>query len=269
MEKAMKYLGENSTTILVSIGMVIGGLILAKVIRTLSKRVMAKAKIDRTVINFLSQVLYVILIVIILISTLNYLGAPTASLIAMIGALGIAVGLALKDTLANFAAGIIILIFKPFKADDLIDVNNFKGTVHVINIMSTEIITRDNKKIFIPNSVFTDHSIINYSSNKNRKIQLIVDIAYDADHQKAIEILKNIFSKDKRIVNNNDLEIGLFNFAASSVQIVCYPEFKTENYWPVYYDTLEQIKLEFDKNGIEIPFTNQTIHIKNIEEVTR
>ncbi len=269
MEKITKFLSQNMWQILIAIAIFVLGIALAKIIRRIAKRLMKRANFEKSVINFLAQVIYFFLVFIVIISTLNQLNVPTGSLLASLGAIGLAIGLAVKDSLSNFAAGIILLVFKPFKVDDFIDINGHKGTVLSINIMSTEIMTKDNKRVFIPNSTFTANSIVNYSCNENRRIQLIVDIAYDTDHRKAMEILRNIFLKDERILNRENVEIGLLNFAASSVQIVCYPEFKTEDYWSVYYDTLEQIKLEFDEKGIEIPFTNQTIHIKNIEEVAR
>ncbi len=269
MEKIIKYFTENMWQFIIAIAIFVLGIAIAKIIRGVAKKLMKKANFEKSAINFLAQIIYFFLVFIVIISTLHQLGIPTGSLLTSLGVIGLAIGLAVKDSLSNFAAGIILLVFKPFKVDDFIDIQSHKGTVLSINIMTTEIMTKDNKRIFIPNSTFTANSIINYTCNENRRIQLIVDIAYDADHRKAMEILKNIFLKDERILNRENVEIGLFNFAASSVQIVCYPEFKTEDYWQVYYDTLEQIKLEFDANGIEIPFTNQTIHIKNIDEVVR
>ncbi len=265
MENIKLFFNNNLTTILFAISIFVIGFALAKFIKKISIKIMVKASFEKSVVNFLSQVIYILSLTIVIIATLAKLGAPTHSLLAVLSTFGLAIGLAIKDTISNFASGIILLIFKPFKVDDYININTKEGTVLAINIMTTEIMTKDNKKIFIPNSMFTQNTITNFSCNKNRKIQLIVDIAYDADHKKAMKILKEIFLKDERIINRDNVEIGLFNFAASSVQIVCYPEFKTEDYWPVYYHLLEEIKLGFDKNGIEIPFTNQTIHVKNID----
>ncbi len=263
MEKLSMFLKENYQTILMAITILVIGTILAKILKNASVKFMKKAKIERAAISFLSQILYAFLIFIVCINFLNSLGIPTTSLMASIGAIGLAIGLSIKDSFSNFAAGIILLIFKPFKADEYIEICGNEGVVKAIHIMNTEIINKENKVIIIPNSTFTNNSIINYSANNIRKIKLILDIAYDTDHKKAIEILRDIFDKNKNVLNNKEIEIGLFNFASSSVQIIAYPEVTTKDYWKSYYSIMDQIKIEFDRNNIEIPFTNQTIHIKS------
>ncbi len=264
MDELLAFLSShgNITTLLIAFAILIVGLIVARVAKSLSIKFMNKVRIERAAISFLSQILYVFLVIIIFISFLNKLGIPTTTLMASIGAIGLAIGLSLQNSFANFAAGIILLVAKPFRADEYIEIQGLEGTVESVHIMSTELIDRENKRIVIPNSTFTGNAITNYSALKVRKLRLVLDVSYDTDHKFAIKVLQDVFAANKSILNAKATEIGVFGFAASSIQIIAYPEVRTSSYWASYYSILDDIKVAFDREGIEIPFTNHTVHIR-------
>lgn len=247
--------------VLAALAILIIGLYLAKFAKGLLMQIMQKANYDKTVESFISQTLYYVVVLIVIISALNRLGVPTSSFVAAIGAIGLAIGLALQGNLSNFASGLLILISKPFRAGDFIANGGVEGTVRSIQILNTTVITKDNKTIFIPNSKLTSDHITNYTHMPTRLILFFFDIGYNNDHHKAIRILKEIFAAEPRVLNPENMEIGLREFGENSLRIAACPLVRTTEYWPVYYHIMSEVKDRFDAEGIDIPYPQRVVHL--------
>ncbi|MCH4166471.1 MAG: mechanosensitive ion channel [Megasphaera sp.] len=243
------------------------GLYVAKFVKNIVCKMMAHANYDHAVITFVSQLVYYGLMTIVLISALNKAGIPTNSFLAAFGAFGLAVGLALQSNLSNFASGLLILIFKPFKAGDWVAIGGVEGSIKGIQMLNTSVITKDNKTVFIPNSIITSTQVTNSSYLDERYISFIFDISYNNDHHKAIAILKEIFKADHRIHNADSMEIGIKEFADNSVRIAAYPKVRSHDYLAVYYATMSKVKDAFDKNGIDIPYPQRVVYIQKQEDI--
>lgn len=201
------------------------------------------------------------LLTFIIIAALATLGVQTTSFIAVIGAAGLAIGFALQGSLSNFAAGVMIIIFRPFKVGDYVEVGGASGTVEAIHIFSTIVNTPDNKKIIIPNSRVSGDTITNYSANDIRRVDLVVGVSYGDDIRKAKQILEKILSEEQRILKDPPFTIGVMELGDSSVNFAVRPWVKTSDYWAVYFDLTERVKTTFDENGISIPFPQRDIHL--------
>lgn len=238
------------------IGKLVAGFIVGLVTKLLNKR-----KVDPAVTSFTTNLISTGLMVFIFIAILKKLGVETTSLVAVIGAAGLAVGLALQGSLANFAAGFLIIVFKPFKIGDFVEANGVAGVIEHIYIFTTELRTPDNKVVIVPNSKMTDNNIINYSSAGNRRIDLVIGIAYDANIDDARKILLDIMSTDDRILQDPEPTVSVAELADSSVNLAVRPWTTVEDYWGVYFGTLEAVKKRFDKAGIGIPFPQRDVHL--------
>lgn len=216
--------------------------------------------IDETLISFLKSIIYYTLLVLVILTAINKLGVNTTSFFAILGAAGLAVGLALKDSLANFAAGVMIIFFRPYKNKDSVIVAGISGVVEEIKIFNTQLKTGDNQTIIIPNSKIINDTIINVMNKPTRRVDLILSIGYDDDLQKAKQILLDIATNDNRVLKNEQISIGVSELAESSVNLFFKSWVKTKDYWDVKNDFLEKVKLEFDKAGITIPFPQQDVH---------
>lgn len=245
------------------------GRYIAKFIKQLISTMMAHANYDHTVITFVSQIVYYGILALVLLSALNKAGIPTSSFLAAFGAFGLAVGLALQNNLSNFAAGLLILIFKPFKAGDWVTINGVEGSVKSIQMLNTAVITKDNRTVFIPNSSITASQVSNSSYLGDRFIPFIFDINYQNDHHKAIAILKEVFKEDKRVLNAGTMEIGIKEFADNSVRIAAYPKVHAKDYLSVYYHTMSKVKDAFDKNHIDIPYPQRVIYVQHPDDVLK
>jgi small conductance mechanosensitive channel len=205
--------------------------------------------------------LYWGLFAMVCIAALTQLGVQTASFIAVLGAAGLAVGLALQGSLSNFAAGILIIILRPFKVDDFVDIAGESGVVKEIKIFTSELRTGDNKCVIIPNARVLASNIINHTSAGTRRIDMVFGIGYDDDIDKARDAIKAVLAAEPRILAEPETVIGVSELADSSVNFVVRPWVKTGDYWGVNRSLLEQVKKRFDKDGISIPFPQQTVHI--------
>ncbi len=208
----------------------------------------------RSVVNIVSYLVLFIVICLII-------GVKQSSLVAIFGAAGVGIGFALKDTLSNFAGGLMLLFFKPYKTGDFIEVNGNSGEVQGITVFATELNTIDNKRIIVPNGISVSNEITNYTKNKVRRVEIIFGIGYQDDFSKAIKILEDIASSQEKILQNIEKTIRVKELADSSVNIIFRVWCKKEDYWAVYYDTIEKAKATFDKEGISIPFPQRDIHI--------
>lgn len=228
--------------------------------KMLGKAVLASSK-DEMLQSFVTSISYFLFLLITLIAAFSQLGINTNSLVALIGAAGLAVGLALQNSMQNFAAGVMILIFKPFKKGDFIEGGGVSGKVEQMGLLMLELRTGDNKTVLVPNGKIFADSITNYSRNETRRIDFIFDISYDADIEKAKAIVERVFQEDENVLKDPAPFIAVGALAASSVQIFARPWVQTSNYVAMQTALLERVKLEFDKAGIAIPYNQLDVHL--------
>ena len=219
-------------------------------------------QIDDTLSGFLNSVIYGILLVLVSLAALGQLGVETTSFIAILGAVGLAVGLAFQSTLSNISAGVMIIIFKPIKVGEFVEAGGASGTVEEINIFNTIMKTGDNKTIIIANSNIIGGNIINYSRKETRRVDITFGIGYEDDLKLAKDILEDVLNKDERILKDPAPFVAVSELADSSVNFVTRSWVKSADYWGVYFDTLEKVKLKFDKKGISIPYPQMDVHQK-------
>ena len=238
----------------------IGSWIINKVIKLIDVA-MTKKKVEITLHQFLLSIFNITFKAILVIIFASMVGVETASLIAMLGAAGLAIGLALQGSLANFAGGILILFFKPFKAGDVIDAQGYVGTVDEIQIFNTIIRTLDNQRVIIPNGLLSNGCVKNVFVEPTRRVDMTFGISYGDDLLKAKAILREICDGDERILTTPKADIFIAEHADSSINILVRPWVKSEHYWEVHFDTIEAVKLAFDREGITIPFPQRDVHI--------
>ncbi len=236
---------------------------LAKKITTLITTLLEKNKVDDTLTKFLDSILYYTLMVVVIIATAGQLGINTTSFLTIVGAAGLAVGLALKDSLSNFASGVMLILFRPYKVGDFISVAGVTGTVFEIALFTTTLNTPDNQRVIIPNSSVTTDVITNVTANSTRRVDLVMGIGYDDDIKKAKEILETILTEEDRVLDTPKANVAVSELADSSVNFVVRPWVKTNEYWDVYFDLTERIKTTFDAEGISIPYPQRDLHIYN------
>ncbi|MDR1460751.1 MAG: mechanosensitive ion channel [Campylobacteraceae bacterium] len=259
----MEFLGQEQIIGLISsYGLrVIGALLIffigKKIALWLSKvfvRVIGKTSLDETTASFLSSAVYMALLFVVVLAALANLGVETTSFVALIGAMGLAIGMALRDSFSSIGAGLLIVFFKPFKVKDMIEITGVLGTVESINIFSTVLRTNDNKQIIIPNSKIVANNIINYSSKKVRRVDLVFGIGYEDDLRKAKSILENIAAAEERILKSPTPLVAVLELGPSSVNFAVRVWVKNDDYWDVYFYLNETVKLKFDEEGITIPY---------------
>jgi len=247
--------------VIAAIAIFIIGRWVAKGVRAGVRRMMKKTDVDPIVIGFVSSITYIALLAFVIIAALGQLGIQTTSFIAILGAAGLAVGLALQGSLANFAAGFLMIIFRPFKVGDFIEGAGVAGVVDAIQIFTTTLKTGDNKTIIIPNAKLSGDNIINYSAQTKRRVDMTVGVAYDADLSRVRDVLKDIISKESRVHSDPEPLIAVAELADNSVNFVVRVWTDTGDYWGVKFAMTETIKNRFDEEGIGIPFPQRDIHI--------
>lgn len=242
------------------------GIWATKLIKKLVISLMEKKGIEPMLISFASSITYVALIAFVIVAALGQLGVQTTSFIAIIGAAGLAIGLSLQASLSNFAAGVMIIFFRPFKVGDFVEAGGVSGVVEGIQIFSTRMRTGDNKAIIVPNSSITGGNITNYSAKDTRRVDLVFGIGYDDDIKQAKKVLTDIVEKEKRILKDPEPLIAVSELADSSVNFIVRPWVKKEDYSGVRYALIEAVKLRFDKEGISIPYPQQDVHMHQTSE---
>jgi small conductance mechanosensitive channel len=269
LSQILEYIEKNqdiiiSTAINLTIAIIIFyiGRWLARGVSSLVGKALLHRKVDRAVVSFLASSVYAAILIAVTLIALSHLGIQTASFIAILGAAGLAVALALQGSLSNFASGVLIIVFRPFKAGDFVEVAGISGVVERIDIFQTVFNTGDNKKIFVPNSQITGGAIVNYSAEPQRRVDLTIGISYDSDLRKAKQLLENIVAADARILKDPASVIAVSALADSAVNLIVRSWVNSADYWQVYWDTLERVKLTFDENGIEIPYPQMSLHLK-------
>lgn len=244
--------------LLALVTLVVGLWLINRFVRVVDGKLTAK---DPTLGRFVSGLTSILLKVVLLISVASMVGIATTSFIAVLGAAGLAVGLALQGSLANFAGGVLILIFKPFKVGDIIEAQGFLGTVHEIQILYTVVNTFDNRQVVIPNAALSNASLTNYSAYPNRRVDLSIGISYGANIQKAREVIEQTLARDERVLQDPAPMIVVGDLGDSSVDLKVRIWAHGDDLWPVYWDMLEKIKVAFDENDITIPFPQRDVHL--------
>ncbi|WP_434528001.1 small-conductance mechanosensitive channel MscS [Vibrio sp. K4] len=272
LSKAETWLNNNSD-LLIQYGvniisalliLFIGNIIVKTVANSVSK-VLEKKKMDKAVVEFVNGLVRYLLFVIVLIAALGRVGVQTASVVAVIGAAGLAVGLALQGSLSNFAAGVLIVAFRPFKSGDYVEIGGVAGSVEAIQIFQTVLKTPDNKMVVVPNSSVIGGAITNYSRHATRRVDLVIGVSYSADLKQTKQVIRDVLEKDERILKDPAIQIGVLALADSSVNFVVRPWCKTADYWDVYFDSTQAIKEALDEAGIEIPFPQMDVHLNKVE----
>ena len=234
---------------------------IARMITNALHKTFQRQNVDKTLETFVCNFTYMALLIFVIIAAINQVGVQTTSLIAVMGAAGLAVGLALQGSLSNFAAGVLIVIFRPYRVGDFVEAAGIAGIVEQVQILTTALRTGDNKHIIVPNKQIMDSVITNYSHKDTRRIDLIIGVSYNADIDKVRSIIQSLVEADERILKDPVCLIAVAELADSSVNFFVRPWVATGDYWPVRFDMLEKIKKTFDKEGVEIPFPQRDVHI--------
>jgi len=270
IEHYIQMLGEMSLSfgvnfLLAVVVYLVGNFIIKRIVK-LVEIALDKKKVDATLHSFLLSILTTLLKAIQIIVFASMIGIQTASLIAVLGAAGLAVGLALQGSLANFAGGVLILLFRPFKNGDAIKAQGYVGSVEEIQIFNTILKTFDNQRIIIPNGLLSNGCVTNINVNGTRRVDMTFGIGYEDDIAKAKDILRSLIEADERVLKDQAVDIWVGEHGDSSVNIFVRPWSKSEDYWGVYFDMMEKVKIAFDKEGISIPFPQRDVHVHQVEK---
>jgi len=269
----LKNNGIDSTTVVtlgknIVIALVIfyvGRIAISLVVRGLRK-LMQRQEVDKTLETFVCNLVRMALLVVVIIAAISALGIETTSFIAIFGAAGLAVGLALQGSLSNFAAGVLIVLFRPYRVGDYVEAAGVSGTIEQVQILTTMLVTPDNKQVVVPNSQIMNSIITNYSAKDTRRVDMVVGVSYSDDLDQVRKLLEEMVAADDRILQDPACTIAVSELADSSVNFVLRPWVKAADYWGVKFDLTEAIKKRFDKEGISIPFPQQDVHLHKAYE---
>ncbi|SBS34058.1 Small-conductance mechanosensitive channel [Marinomonas aquimarina] len=257
----LPWLTEKGVSILAGIVIFFIGKMIARRVSDWVENRMLKSNVDKAVAGFASSILYALMFAGVVLMALGQIGVETTSFIAILGAAGLAVGLALQGSLSNFASGVLIILLRPFRAGDFVDAGGHMGTVERIELFHTHMKTPDNRVIIMPNSDIMNSAIVNYSREATRRLDLMVGISYDSDIKKARDLLEDILASDERVLKDPEPAIWVFELADSSVNFAVRPWVKADDYWALRSDLLERVKYTFDENGVGIPFPQMDVHL--------
>jgi small conductance mechanosensitive channel len=260
-DQLMEWVVAYGTQILGALAILIIGFFAAKIVRRVVRRLLKKRDVDPAIVSFVASLSYVLIIVFAVVASLARFGVQTTSFVAILGAAGFALGFALQGALANFAAGVMILIFHPFRIGEFIIAAGQMGTVKEIQLFTTILATPDNVKIIVPNGKLFGEIITNYSVFDTRRLDLAVGISYESSIRKAKEVLLSLAKEDERVDSDPAPQALVSELADSSVNIILRMWVNRNDYWPVKFDLTQTIKEEFDKEGIEIPFPQHVVHM--------
>ena len=261
LDKLVEWGAMYGTKVLGAIAIIVLGRIAVGLFGKVVKRLLEKAKTDETLTRFLVSLTRIALLAFVVIAALNTLGIQTASFIAIIGAAGLAIGFALQGSLSNFASGVMLIIFQPLKRGDLVEAGGTLGVVKEIHIFNTILRTLDNKRVIIPNSKVTGDTIVNYSAEGTLRVDMVFGISYGDHIPKAKQILENILAEDSRVLKDPASTVAVSELGDSSVNFVVRPYVKVEDYWAVYFDVTEKVKMTFDEQNVNIPFPQSDVHM--------
>ncbi|MFT6362653.1 MAG: small conductance mechanosensitive channel [Planctomycetota bacterium] len=261
IEAAKEKAIEFAPSLLGAIIIMLLGWIVARMITAILRKALGKSKLDPTLINFATSCLYFALLAFVFIAAATKLGLDTGSFVAVIGAATFAIGFALQGSLANFAAGVMLMIFRPIREGDLIEAGGVLGIVDEIGVFATVMNTLDNKRAVIANASITGGNIINYTTNGMLRVDMTFGIGYGDDMDKAIELMEAVLAQDDRVLAEPAPTVACTGHGASSVDFVCRPHVKPEHYWDVWFDTHKKVKEAFDANGVSIPYPQRDVHM--------
>lgn len=233
----------------------------AKAARKVTRNILFKLLSDATLASFLSNVIYFLILIIVFVGALNEVGFHTTSLVAILGAMGLAIGLAFKDSLGNFASGLTVIIFKPFKVGDTISVADITGEVEELNIFSTRLCSPNNETIYVPNAKLTDTCITNFTNKLKRRLNLTISVGYQSDIDQVKQVLLDLIAQEPLCLTDPKPVVALNEFADSSLNFVVRPWCNTKDYWKVYHNLIYAIKKRFAQEGIEIPYPQLTVQL--------
>ena len=238
----------------------------ARGLKRLAVRALKKANVDDTLVSFIGNLTYIALLAFVIIAAINQLGVQTTSFIAVLGAAGLAIGLALQGSLANFAAGVLMIIFRPFQAGDYVEGAGVAGVVEEIQIFTTKLKTPDNKAIIVPNAKMMGDNITNFSAKEERRVDMVIGVGYGDDLKKVRQVIEEVLANESRVLKEPEPTIGVLELGDNSVNFAVRPWVKTEDYWGAYFDLTETIKRRFDEEGISIPFPQRDVHLYEYKE---
>jgi len=261
VDKAVEAVAAYGMQVLFAVIILVVGLWLAKKLKSLFVTALEKKNTDPTLTGFFGGLLYGALVVFVVIAAISKLGVQTTSFVAVVGAAGLAVGLALQGSLSNFASGVLLIIFKPFQAGNFIKAGGEAGIVVEVGILTTELKTPDNVKIILPNSAVMGGSITNFSAHANRRVDMTFGVGYGDDLNKAKQILEDLIAADERILKEPAPQVAVANLGDSSVDFVVRPWVNAADYWSFKFDYTKAVKESFDAQGISIPFPQRDVHI--------
>ncbi len=261
LQVAKDWLTANGPSVIIAVVIFVVGRWLAMWITAQARHAFRRAGVETTLRLFLGKLIYYALLTCVVIAAAGQLGIETTSFLTIVGAAGLAIGLALKDSLSNFASGVMLILFRPFKVGDVVTVGGVTGKVYQIDVFSTVVLTADNQKIIVPNSSITSGVITNINAEPKRRIDLVVGIGYDDDIRLAKETLEGLIKADSRILSDPAPVVAVSELADSSVNLIVRPWVRTEEYWNVRLDLTEAIKLAFDEKGISFPYPQQDVHM--------
>jgi len=266
IDLAITFTSEYGLKIIGALLIFVIGKWAAKRIQNIVVKLLQKNKVDETLVSFIESIVYIMLMIVVILAAISTLGVETTSFVAILGAAGLAVGLALQGTLGNVGSGVLLISFRPFKMGDFVTVGGETGTVAGISIFATTLHTLDNKVVIVPNSAVSGGNITNFSDRETRRIDLTFGIGYGDDLRKAKSILEDIMKEDARILDEPAPFVGVSELGDSSVNFVFRPWVKSADYWDVYFDMHEKVKLTFDEKGISIPFPQMDVHLNKLGE---
>lgn len=260
-DKLVELIQSYGLPIIWAIIIFIVGRIVARMVSNSVGKMMNKSSVDETLIKFAKNMIYIALMIFVVLAALGKLGINTTSFAAILAAVGLAIGLSLQGTLGNFASGIMLILFRPFKVGDFVEAGGVSGVVEEIQIFSTKMKSVDNKEITVPNGQIVGNTITNYSAKETRRVDMVIGVGYNDDLKKVRTVLEDILNSDERILQDPAVTIAVLELADSSVNFAVRPWVKSGDYWPVLFDIQEAIKLRFDAEGISIPYPQQDVHM--------
>jgi small conductance mechanosensitive channel len=261
MAEARQIIAQFGINIIAAILIFAIGRWIAKFIRKILEKLMTRKEVDVTVVNFICSIVYVILLIFVILGAIHQIGVQTVSLVAVLGAAGLAVGLALQGSLANFAAGILLIVFRPIKVDDFVEAAGVTGVVERVDIFTTQLKTPDNKTVIIPNAQLTSNNITNYTAKGTRRVDLVIGVSYSDNIDKVRSLIEDELKKDDRILTEPAPTIVVLELADSSVNFGVRPWTKADDYWGVHFGLTENLKKRFDAEGVSIPFPQRDVHV--------
>ncbi len=254
------YLIQSGLKIIAAVAIFLIGRWVAKLLSRLFERLLLRSNVEKTLATFVRSLSYYLILIFVIIAAVDKVGVKTTSLVAVMGAAGLAIGLALQGALSNFAAGVLLILFKPFRVGDFVEAAGTLGAVEEIKIFNTVLNHPDNRRIILPNAQITGAKIVNFTAIDKRRVDMVFGISYNDDIGKAKDILLNLVRSDSRVLKDPEPVVAVSELADSSVNLICRPWTKPGDYWGVYSDTMEKGKMELEKAGISIPFPQSDVH---------